>query len=173
VSCGYRLGEVDAFTDADVFYSTSHLFHAYLPCAIVPLAMATGFEVCFDEWFSASGFWDRVRNVGATVIDPFIGMAGALIAQNERDDDRSHTVRLAVSGFGGADPNAIRIRRQFEERFGVPTYQPYGQTEAGGFIATERVGDETRVGSSGRLGGWYDAIVVDDDGMPLGAGSIG
>ncbi|MCU1375829.1 MAG: putative O-succinylbenzoate-CoA ligase [Actinomycetia bacterium] len=173
VSCGYRLGQVATWSDEEVFYSTSHLFHAYLPCAIVPFAMAKGFLVCFDEWFSASQFWDRVRACGATVIDPFIGMAGALVAQPDGPGDLDHGVRLAISGFGGADPNAIAIRRRFEQRFGIPTYQPYGQTEAGGFITVETAQDERRFGSSGKLTGWYDAVIVDDDGMPQGAGAEG
>jgi crotonobetaine/carnitine-CoA ligase len=173
VSCGYRLAGVGDWKDDEVFYSTSHLFHAYLPCAIVPFCMAYGFLVCFDDWFSASRFFDRVRSCGATIIDPFIGMAGALLAQPERPDDREHRARIAISGFGGADPNAVAIRRRFEERFGVATYQPYGQTEAGGFITVETVRDPQRFGSSGRLTGWYDAIVVDDDSMPLGPGAEG
>ena len=173
VSCGYRLAQVSDWNPHEVFYSTSHLFHAYLPCAIVPFCMAYGFEVCFDDWFSASRFFDRVRECGATIIDPFIGMAGALLAQPERSDDRDHSARIAVSGFGGADPNAIAIRRRFEHRFGVATYQPYGQTEAGGFITVETTREPQRFGSSGTFTGWYDAIVVDDDGMALGAGAEG
>jgi crotonobetaine/carnitine-CoA ligase len=173
VSCGYRLAGVAKWGETEVFYSTSHLFHAYLPCAIVPFCMAYGFRVCFDDWFSASRFFDRVRACGATIIDPFIGMAGALLAQPERPDDRDHGARIAISGFGGADPNALAIRRRFEERFGVATYQPYGQTEAGGFVTVETVDDERRFGSSGRSTGWYDAVIVDDDGMPLGPGAEG
>jgi carnitine-CoA ligase len=173
VSCGYRLAGVAEWTDDEVFYSTSHLFHAYLPCAIVPFCMAYGFEVCFDEWFSASQFFDRVRGCRATIIDPFIGMAAALLAQPEGPDDRDHSARIAVSGFGGADPNAVAIRRRFEQRFGVATYQPYGQTEAGGFITVETAREPQRFGSSGTSTGWYDAIVVDDDGMALGAGAEG
>jgi carnitine-CoA ligase len=173
VSCGYRLAGVAEWNDDEVFYSTSHLFHAYLPCAIVPFCMAYGFRVCFDDWFSASQFFNRVRACDATIIDPFIGMAGALLAQPERPDDRAHRARIAISGFGGADPNAIAIRRRFEDRFGVATYQPYGQTEAGGFVTVETVADPQRFGSSGQLTGWYDAVVVDDDGMPLGPGAEG
>jgi crotonobetaine/carnitine-CoA ligase len=173
VSCGYRLAAVADWSDHEVFYSTSHLFHAYLPCAIVPFCMAYGFEVCFDEWFSASQFFDRVRACGATIVDPFIGMAAALLAQPERPDDRDHSARLAVSGFGGADPNAVAIRRRFEQRFGIATYQPYGQTEAGGFITVETAREPQRFGSSGTSTGWYDAIVVDDDGMALGPGAEG
>ncbi|MEO8693613.1 MAG: AMP-binding protein [Acidimicrobiales bacterium] len=173
VSCGYRLAHVAKWQSDEIFYSTSHLFHAYLPCAIVPFCMAYGFKVCFDDWFSASRFFDRVRECGATIIDPFIGMAGALLAQPERPDDRDHPARIAVSGFGGADPNAVAIRRRFEQRFGVATYQPYGQTEAGGFITVETTHEPQRFGSSGRLTGWYDAIIVDDDGMPMGAGAEG
>jgi crotonobetaine/carnitine-CoA ligase len=173
VSCGYRLALVDEWRGDEVFYSTSHLFHAYLPCAIVPFCMVQGFPVCFDAWFSASQFLDRVRGCGATIVDPFIGMAGALLAQPERADDRQHPVRLAISGFGGADPNALAIRRRFEERFGIATYQPYGQTEAGGFVTVETTADERRWGSSGKLNGWYEAAVVDEDGLPQPPGAEG
>jgi crotonobetaine/carnitine-CoA ligase len=100
-------------------------------------------------------------------------MVGALLAQPAGELDRIHGARVAISGFGGADPNALALRRRFEDRFGIVTYQPYGQTEAGGFITVETEADDRRFGSSGRLHGWFDAIVVDDDELEVDAGTEG
>jgi crotonobetaine/carnitine-CoA ligase len=173
VSCGYRMLEVARLGDDEVFYSSSHLYHALLPCAVVPLCLIRGWPVCFTRWWSASQFVERIERYGATVVDPFIGMVATLLKTPESPRDARTTARVAISGFGGSEPRSLELREQFEKRFGIRTYQPYGQTEAGGFVTTETDRDESRRGSSGRLQGWYDLRIVDGDGFELPAGTVG
>ncbi|MEZ4333678.1 MAG: AMP-binding protein [Myxococcota bacterium] len=173
VSCGYRMLEVVALGDDEVFYSSSHLYHALLPCAVIPLCMVRGYPVCFTRWWSASAFVDRVERYGATVVDPFIGMVATLLKTPETPRDRATKARVAISGFGGSEPRSLELRAQFERRFGIRTYQPYGQTEAGGFVTTESDRDEPRRGSSGKVQGWYDLRIVDADGYEVAQGELG
>jgi len=173
VSCGYRMLEVAEFGEDEIFFSSSHLYHALLPCAVIPLCMIQGYPVCFTRWWSASKFVDRIEQYRATVIDPFIGMVATLLKTPESPRDAKTTARLAISGFGGSEARSLEIRLQFEERFQVRTYQPYGQTEAGGFVTTEAEKDEHRRGSSGRLQGWYDLRIVDEEGFEIPTGTIG
>ena len=173
VSCGYRMLEVARLGEDEVFFSSSHLYHALLPCAVIPLCMVRGYPVCFTRWWSASKFLDRVEQYRATVVDPFIGMVATLLKTPESPRDAQSTARVAISGFGGSEARSLELREQFEKRFGIRTYQPYGQTEAGGFVTTETDRDESRRGSSGRLQGWYDLRIVDGDGFELPAGTLG
>lgn len=173
VSCGYRMLEVATLGEDEVFFSSSHLYHALLPCAVIPLCMVRGYPVCFTRWWSASQFLDRVEKYAATIVDPFIGMVATLLKTPESPRDARTTARVAISGFGGSEARSLELREQFEKRFGIRTYQPYGQTEAGGFVTTETDRDESRRGSSGRLQGWYDLRIVDADGFELPAGSLG
>jgi crotonobetaine/carnitine-CoA ligase len=173
VSCGYRMAEFARFEEREVFFSSSHLYHSWLPLAIIPFCLAFGHEVALWRWWSASRFLAQVRAYRATIVDPFISMVATLLRTPERPDDRDHTARIAISGFGGADPSSLEIRRRFEERFGIRTYQPYGQTEAGGLVTVEFEAEPRRWGSSGKLRGWYEAIVVDADGIELPAGEEG
>jgi crotonobetaine/carnitine-CoA ligase len=173
VSCGYRMLEVARLGDDEVFFSSSHLYHALLPCAVIPLCMVRGYPVCFTRGWSASRFLDRVERYGATVVDPFIGMVATLLKTPESPRDASTTARVAISGFGGSEPRSLALREQFEKRFGIRTYQPYGQTEAGGFVTTETDRDESRRGSSGRLQGWYDLRIADADGFEVPPDTLG
>lgn len=173
VSCALRISEIADFREGDIWFSSSHLYHALLPCGVIPFCLLHGFELCFTRWWSASGFLDRVRDYGATIVDPFIGMVGTLLRTPERADDADNPARLSISGYGGADPASVELRLQYEKRFGVRTLQPYGQTEAGGFVTTEFEAEPVKIGSSGKLRGWFDLEIVDEEGLPVAQGELG
>jgi crotonobetaine/carnitine-CoA ligase len=173
ISCAMRIGELANFGEREVWFSSSHLYHALLPCGVLPFCLLQGYEVCFTRWWSAGGFIDDVRRFGATIVDPFIGMVATLLRTPECSDDADNPARLSISGYGGADPAAAELRLRYEKRFGVRTLQPYGQTEAGGFVTTEFAEEPVKMGSSGKLRGWFDLEIVDEEGLPLPTGQIG
>lgn len=77
----------------------------------------------------------------------------------------------------GTAPLPAALREQFEERFGVPVLQAYGQTEAFGGIAIESVRDvlagKRRPGSVGRPLPGVELRVVDSAGADVPRGEIG
>ena len=83
-------------------------------------------------------------------------------------------VRYVSSGTAPLTP---ALREQFEERFGVPVLQAYGQTEAFGGIAIESVKDvlagRRRPGSVGRPLPGVKLRLVDEFGADVGAGESG
>lgn len=173
VSCALRLAEVAEFREREVYFSSSHLYHALLPCAVIPFCLAFGHELCFTRWWSASGFLDAVRKYEASIVDPFIGMVATLLRTPEREDDADTPARLSISGYGGADAKSLELRRRYEERFGLRTLQPYGQTEAGGFVTTEVESEPFKAGSCGKLRGWFDLTIVDEEGIEVAQGELG
>lgn len=173
VAAAYRFAEVAPFGEHEVLFSSSHLFHSWLPGTLLPFCITYGHRLATWRWWSASGYLDQIRSFRATIIDPFIGMVGTLLATPPTDADRTHGARIAVSGYGGLEATSLRLRAQFEERFGVRTYQPYGQTETGSMVTVERERDGIRRGSSGKSSGWYEVQIADDDGFARPVGAAG
>jgi long-chain acyl-CoA synthetase len=77
----------------------------------------------------------------------------------------------------GTAPLPAALREEFEERFGIPVLQAYGQTEAFGGIAIESVKDvlagRRRPGSVGRPLPGVEVHVVDEAGDEVAAGEVG
>jgi len=83
-------------------------------------------------------------------------------------------VRYASSGTA---PLPSALREEFEQRFGIPVLQAYGQTEAFGGIAIESVKDvlsgRRRPGSVGRPLPGVELRIVGDGGDPVTPGEVG
>lgn len=151
-----RIVEVAELTEDDVYLSVLQMAHAWQNFAVLAPALSVGATVMTTRWFSASRWIDQVHAAKATIVDPFLPMATALLAQRPRPEDRTHNVRVAVAAVG-TEAEADR-RLQFEERFGVPTVNVYGLTEAGALVANETLTDR-RLGSSGRINAHYEATL--------------
>lgn len=145
-------------TADDVFFSVLQMCHGWLNFPILTTALVLGARVAVTKWFSASRWLDQVRTEGATIVDPFLPMTGALMAQPERPDDRGHTARLALGAYG--TEGEADCRRAFEERFGIPTLNIYGVTETGALVSVEPSG-ERRFGSAGRVTKDYQVAILD------------
>jgi long-chain acyl-CoA synthetase len=77
----------------------------------------------------------------------------------------------------GTAPLPAALREEFEERFGIPVLEAYGQTEAFGGIAIESVKDvlagRRRPGSVGRPLPGVEVHVVDEEGAEVAPGEVG
>jgi len=77
----------------------------------------------------------------------------------------------------GTAPLPAALREEFEDRFGIPVLQAYGQTEAFGGIAIESVKDvlagRRRPGSVGRPLPGVEVHIVDEAGDEVADGEIG
>lgn len=77
----------------------------------------------------------------------------------------------------GTAPLPAALREEFEDRFGIPVLQAYGQTEAFGGIAIESVKDvlagRRRPGSVGKPLPGVELRIVDESGGEVAAGEVG
>ena len=79
----------------DVLYSPFPLFHLDASVLTVMPALVLGTTAAIGDRFSASGFWNEVRRVGATVFD-FMGATLTMLHKRPPAlDDADHPVRLA------------------------------------------------------------------------------
>jgi crotonobetaine/carnitine-CoA ligase len=111
----------------DVYYTYLALCHGNALFVTVTMSLAVGCTIALSRRFSASRFWDTVREYGATVFNTIGTIIPILMKQPERPDDRNHSVRIVMSAACPAD-----MWKPFEERFGVKIYEAYGAVDGGG-----------------------------------------
>ncbi|WP_375482543.1 class I adenylate-forming enzyme family protein [uncultured Jatrophihabitans sp.] len=97
-----------------------------------------------------------------------------MLLDDTEPGDTLGRVRYASSGTAPLTP---ALRTAFEERFGIPVLQAYGQTESFGGIAIESVKDvlagRRRPGSVGKPLPGVELRLVDDQGQDVAPGASG
>ena len=113
----------------DVYYTCLPLFHANALLLTVTMAIAGKARFALYEKFSASRFWDEVRESNATVFNSIGAMIPILMKQPEKPSDRDNKVRYVLSA---ACPTAMW--EPFEKRFDTNIYEGYGAVDGAGFM---------------------------------------
>lgn len=164
--------QADAIIDSyglrgdDVLYCPFPLFHIDATALTVMPAIRLGATAALSVRFSASRFWDEIRDSKATVYN-FMGATLALTyKQPPKPSDRDHNVRLA---WGVPLPN---FAHEYAQRFGHRIATLYGSVEAGVPIF-ENIRQPPVSGSCGRLREGYQACIVGNKGETLPANSPG
>lgn len=128
----------------DVFFTTLPLFHANAQMFTTMGSLVSGRPMVLRERFSASRFFDEIRQYGATIFNYIGAMLTILMKQPAREDDARNPARLT---FGGAAPK--EIWRSFEQRFGLTIMEGFGLTESGGVCLVNPY-EKVKVGSIGK-----------------------
>jgi crotonobetaine/carnitine-CoA ligase len=173
IAGGYRYRDFWAPRPGDIHLSVMQLYHAgaQYGAAIAPLFEDV--KGVIERRFSASTYWRRVCETGATIIDPLGTMLPFLSSQPPGPYDRAHKVRACW--FATAHLPAAQ-RECFEERFGVRLFPgTYAQTECGGnYMVSGRFNDANHpIGAVGKSWGWVDIRIADELGDPVPAGTVG
>ena len=109
----------------DRFFTCLPFFHANAQYYSTMGTLAAGATLVVEERFSASRFWEQVREADATVVN-FIGMMMPVLSkQPESPLDSQNTVRLFY-GSPSFDPPFLQV---FQERFGTDIIVGFGMTE--------------------------------------------
>ena len=157
------VGEDDVALTAQPFYYMDPQWN-------VGMALVAGCSLVILPRFSASTFWQTVKETGTTFFYVLGTMPVYLLKQPpDPEVERGHRVRyVACSGI------VPQLHAEFEARWGVPWREAFGMTETGVdlFVPVE---DATCVGSgaAGRPVDGKEARVVDVDGRPLGDDAVG
>ncbi|HYJ68786.1 MAG TPA: AMP-binding protein [Nocardioidaceae bacterium] len=146
-------------------YCPLPVFHAAGMWDGVYAALLGGGQIAIVDRFSASGFWDDVRDFGARVTMSVFSMIPILLNQPPRPDDRDHPLETFYMGKSSLD-------EPLRERFGVRSVETYTSTEVG--IATASPYGEWRLGSCGVAHEErFDVAVVDEHDRIVGTGEPG
>lgn len=133
------------------------------------MALTAGVPLVVLERFSASGFWDSVREHGATIFYILGTMPMLLLKQPPSELDRDNRVRLVLcSGIPAAH------HAELERRWGAPWREAFGMTETGVDLMSPL--DDTETVGTGALGVAVPGKTVDvrdAEGRSVGPGEIG
>lgn len=153
---------VMGYDDRDTIYTCLPLFHINgLFCALYA-GLIVGAHVVVARRFSLSSFWRDMAEHGVTATN-LMGAIPALLWRQDPDPvERNHRLRIAMALPLPAERSA------FEDRFGVPTTEVYGSTDAG--IPLGIPYGRAHPGSCGVPSPGWQADVVDihDDAVPDG-----
>ena len=154
-----------------VVYTCLPLFHINAQNYTVLCVMAAGGTVVLDERFSASEFWQKLVECGATAFNYVGGIPLILWNQPESQAEKQHNARIA---FGVPVPKDIWPR--WEERFRCRIVYAYGMTENALptlFPLSATPAPEHLRGSGGKASDSAEVAIVDEHDNPLGPGQIG
>lgn len=149
----------------DVYFTPLPLFHADAQLFCTYFALMYGARGVIDPRFSASRFWQRIEETGATATNLLGAMAHILWKAEPSASDRDNGLRKCQ-----AIP-MVQFRTEFEERFGVRIATGYGQTETN--FVTRDTPDDWREGSCGRPAPGFEVRIVDSQDQPVAAGISG
>ncbi len=108
----------------DILYTFLPLFYIDAQLMTVMAALISDARVVLSDRFSASTFWDEMREHGVTQFN-YLGVVMTILAKQEpRPDDRDNTVRIA---FDTACPPDVMAH--LEERSGFVCLEGSGMTE--------------------------------------------
>jgi fatty-acyl-CoA synthase len=133
--CGYGQG--------DVIYCVLPLYHGAGGMVVVSSALAQGMTMVLRRRFSASAFWDEVREHGVTGCQYIGEMCRYLMNQPASPRDRDHGLRVMMGAGLGPD-----LFEEFRHRFGIENvFEGWSSTEAN----TSLINVDNRPGSCGRI----------------------
>jgi crotonobetaine/carnitine-CoA ligase len=155
-------------TDEDVNYSMFPLFHQMGRSACSTTAWYVGNPVVLRESFSASGFWQDLKESGATWMGYFGAVVLFLWNQDPSALDTDHRMRRA---FGSSAPR--ELIEPWRERFGVTLYEVYGSTEIGLGSGLGPDFGPVKLGTMGLPCRQVEVQIVDEQDNPVPTGTLG
>jgi crotonobetaine/carnitine-CoA ligase len=155
-------------TDDDVCYSMFPLFHQMGRSACSTTAWYVGNPVVLRESFSASGFWQDLKESQATWMGYFGAVVLFLWNQDPSAIDSDHNMRRA---FGSSAPRELIDK--WQDRFGVTLYEVYGSTEIGLGSGLGPDFGPVKLGTMGRPCRQLEVEIVDENDNPVPTGSLG
>lgn len=171
---GYYIRDALAFGQGiglspdDTLYATLPLFHMAAIVSTLVSALVWEIHAVFDAQFSAGSFFERAREVDATISIAVAAMANALLSTPPSDRDRAHQLRAMT-----IVPLAPEAQLAFEERFGIAAWsEMYGQTECIPISISRRLGDRDRSGAGEPMDDLEVALFGEDD-QPVADGEVG
>lgn len=145
------------------------LFHVNALCHTCIAMLSVGGSIVLTEKFSASRFWDEVREHGITTSSLMRTIPQILLSLPEKPDDADNPLRLIVTLL------SPEMHLRFEERFRVIGVPSYSLTEDILSVIGPRNMPKEKLGSCGVVLApeVHRVAIHDEDGNPLPTGNAG
>lgn len=159
-----KVGEMMEMGEAEVMYTCFPFHHVFATVMAVLTTLCAGGTLIVARRFSASRYWQDLRDHGVTrshILDPLVPL---LMKRPAEASDTAHSVKLMYTAAG--------YYPEFEARFGVRIVPIYDMSELT-CVAHYQPGEPRRPGSCGRESGLFDIKIADEDGFPVPDGTDG
>lgn len=174
LSHGYytRAGQIDAelarVTEDDVWFSCLPLFHAGAVLKVIMTSLMAGVPFHVEPGFSATQFFQRISETGATIASAVGTMAAMIMKSPPTPYDQDHRLRI----FNAA-PLSPDLVEPFMERFNTDAWvESFGQTECVPALAGDPFGERDRA-SAGKAPRDLEVALLDDDLQEVAPGEVG
>ena len=158
-----------SMTADDRMLSTMPACHSNFQLAAMTPVLIARATLIVVEKYSASKFWNQIKDYRATLTQCVAMMLRTLMLQPEQPGEKNHCLRDMLYFL----PVTEREKVAFEERYGIRIMNTYGSTESIGWVITDPPTGERKWPSIGRVGLGYQAKIVDEEGNELPAGEVG
>jgi crotonobetaine/carnitine-CoA ligase len=162
---GVNSGAALGVHEGDVLYTCLPMFHTNALNAFLQ-ALVNDARLVVGRRFSASRFWDDLRESEATVTYLLGTMVSILCAREPTPAERAHRARVAL-----APATPASLWRVCKERFGLEIVEGHGMTETNLVIGPR--GGRQRPGMMGRVMTGFHARVVDEHDVEVPDGTPG
>ena len=163
IAAGYRYVEAFKPTAEDRHYSILAMFHVGGLMLGLMGPMIANIPTVVDRRFSGSRYWERVRETGATIIDPLGTMISMLLLNESSPLDKRHSVRISLAAMGQLPTGT---REKFTKRFDIQTVNVYSLTEGGGVLIVNNPPGAGCDEANGKSWGWADVAIFDSEDNP-------
>lgn len=172
IYCGEGFTKWLDIRENDRLFTCLPLHHANAQYYSTMGSLVAGASLILVDRFSASRFWDKIRNHGATIFN-FIGaMLLILIKQPESEKDKDNLVRVAYGNPALKKP----IQDYIEKRYGIKIICGYALTECpfGTIQPLYGIKKEGSMGLPRQHPSFKNEVkIFDDDDNELPPGSVG
>ncbi|MCI9262828.1 crotonobetaine/carnitine-CoA ligase [uncultured Adlercreutzia sp.] len=153
----------------DRLLTTMPACHSNFQLAALTPVLVAGATLIVVEKYSASRFWQQVRDYRATVAQCVAMMLRTMMVQPVQPGEQDHCLREMLYFLSVTDEE----KEAFERRFNVRLMNTYGSTETVCWVLTDPPVGPRRWPSIGRPGLGYEVRIMADDGREAAVGEAG
>ena len=163
-----EIARTQQLTTADKTLLVMPLFHINAQVITVLATLVSGGSIAIAPKFSASHFWQQVRDNQITWVSAAPAIIAILLKTKPLSAPQVPHLRFIRSASA---PLLPAVQTAFERDFGIPIQQAYGMTEGASQITFNPLG-ATKAGSVGKSGGTAISL-QDENGRQLAQGATG
>jgi crotonobetaine/carnitine-CoA ligase len=170
ICAAYRYRAFHRVTPEDRHLTVLQLYHTGGQQMGIWGPMLSEIETVALKRFSASRYWDQVKQFNATILDPMGAMYTMLIKQSKREDDKDRPRKIMWGVTTGVPSD---IAKEFQKRFNFQFMEVYALSESGGILLIHNTPENNKEGSNGRGRDWADIAIAGENDELLPSGESG
>jgi crotonobetaine/carnitine-CoA ligase len=169
LAAGSTVADAIELGEGDRQYVVLPLFHGNAQYYSTMSALMRGASIALMDRFSASRYFDKCIEYGATVASLFAAPMRMILAQPNNEQHRDNDLRVVLF----AQSLTPQQLDDWQQRFDAPLSQLWGMTETMGPPLMNPLRGERRNWTVGKPSGDYEVALVDESGAVLASGEEG